>query len=811
MTVDSQCQTNPFPGPQAYGRNERDWFFGRTNEIEDLTSLVLSTSTTLLYAPSGTGKSSLVQAGVAPHLEQRFDFRVLPAVHLGTGARTDGGGNVANPFIRAVRDAISGGSGDPGDLNDVVERCRPADTAGRVLLVLDQFEEVFADPELWVEREEFFATLSSTLDRHTWLRAIIALRSDYLAELAPYERLLPDDGLTVRYQLEPLSEEAATEAVRAAFTATGLTLASGDLRTLMDMLLVDPVRPHVRARYVNTIQLQIVCRQLWEEVRQQEGPVQAVLASGSAVSLTDSMVRFVDDAIAAAVGHNHRAEAAVRWWLSHRLITSSGRRAFVQVGEEDSAGLPNALLTGLAEVKLVQLEQRHGSRLVELTHDSMTDGVRASNEAWLRVRAQIRRRVSALLFVILLGLLGAFPFLLITEEGRLAETSGALGETETRVSFQGGEQAVVVDIWVSALPQTRAQSLTLRVVPRGGSADVLAEDTVELVPGTAVGSLVGARTRSDRWYEVVLRAERPDDEVSYQLSVSDLPLMPEGAERVSEVSDGRLGVVLAEHERHLVSVHGGDLVGVSGGNVLVYVDELAVVEGTRDDQITVLQLEDLTSTDPPASATVLRERLPGPRPMNQDEVIPLSFSRAQVVSFTVPDSPTPLGLQGRCSPSAHVAVSRNDTQEDAAVESQFGPEPSIVPLRLQPGEYSIVLASAADHLGGVACTLSVRSFSGDALSTFGVYRVGLHADVATSAVAVRLAEDAVLTAELPAELSASLLCDRQADEVMTTVNGRLLAYVAGNARCTFWFSHTQAPEGRSTLDLSVVRTPGQGG
>jgi len=49
----SRTRVNPFPGPRAYRRNDEEYFFGRSEEVDELTALVLSSSATLLYAPSG--------------------------------------------------------------------------------------------------------------------------------------------------------------------------------------------------------------------------------------------------------------------------------------------------------------------------------------------------------------------------------------------------------------------------------------------------------------------------------------------------------------------------------------------------------------------------------------------------------------------------------------------------------------------------------------------------------------------------------------------------------------------------------------
>src|SRR5205807_1382661 len=68
---------NPFPGPTPYQREDEAFFFGRDAEIDELTSLVLSSSAVLLDAPSGTGKSSLINAGLTPSLK-RESFTIVP-------------------------------------------------------------------------------------------------------------------------------------------------------------------------------------------------------------------------------------------------------------------------------------------------------------------------------------------------------------------------------------------------------------------------------------------------------------------------------------------------------------------------------------------------------------------------------------------------------------------------------------------------------------------------------------------------------------------------------------------------------------
>jgi hypothetical protein len=266
---------NPFPGPKPYRRGQEGLFFGRSDEIEELTSLVLSTSAVLVYAQSGSGKSSLLQAGLVPSLgDPPFSFRALPTVRFGrvSPKRTGGEGSrsESNPFTEQVYDTIAPDVVQAEDERDLLQLARYLyhDAGDRnSLLVLDQLEELFADPALWRERAAFMAQLRDALDANPWLRAVLAIRSDYLANLLPHERELPG-RILIRYRLESLREQAARAAIVQAFKTSGIPLAPEETNLVLDRLLtVDTGLPgaHARGEFVNLIQLQILCSRLWEE------------------------------------------------------------------------------------------------------------------------------------------------------------------------------------------------------------------------------------------------------------------------------------------------------------------------------------------------------------------------------------------------------------------------------------------------------------------------------------------------------------------------------------------------------------------
>lgn len=70
----------PYKGPESYQVEDADFFFGRDQEAFQLVSTILSARMTVLHAPSGAGKTSLLNARIIPHLEARgwTPVRILP-------------------------------------------------------------------------------------------------------------------------------------------------------------------------------------------------------------------------------------------------------------------------------------------------------------------------------------------------------------------------------------------------------------------------------------------------------------------------------------------------------------------------------------------------------------------------------------------------------------------------------------------------------------------------------------------------------------------------------------------------------------
>jgi hypothetical protein len=156
----------PYPGPRPFERGEQNLFFGRDREVTDLFSLIIAHREALLYAQSGAGKTSLLNAGAIPLLVQE-GFEVLPVARVrGLVPEEVDLKEIVDVYAFNTLMAWLADGVDPRSLASISVaaflrgRGHLTDDQGLPLprvAIFDQFEELFAFyAERWREREGFF-------------------------------------------------------------------------------------------------------------------------------------------------------------------------------------------------------------------------------------------------------------------------------------------------------------------------------------------------------------------------------------------------------------------------------------------------------------------------------------------------------------------------------------------------------------------------------------------------------------------------------------------------------------------------------
>jgi WD40 repeat protein len=403
MTANEVMHSNPYVGPRPFADNdqERRLFFGRERESADLLSLVMAERIVLFYAPSGAGKSSLINARLLPALRDE-GFTILGKARVGGQLPSDAQVNqIDNVYMfNLLRDLDQ----DRTDHSALAQQrlsdylaANPAnpDRPDRVLII-DQFEELFTTyADQWPKREEFFRQLNQALsdDPHLWM--ILTMREDYIAEVDPYARLLPN-RIRVRYRMQYMGQAAALDAVQQPATLGGRpfepNVAENLVNNLRQMSDGEADAPNL-GEHVEPVQLQVVCMQLWENLRTRPGDTITAadlesLSRGAGLSefVNHALAMFYEQTLQAVLTTNDAlvSEREVRDWFSHTLITRDGTRNLLYQSEGETGGMPNTVVLELERRFLLRGETRGGGRWVELVHDRLVEPIREANEAWRR-------------------------------------------------------------------------------------------------------------------------------------------------------------------------------------------------------------------------------------------------------------------------------------------------------------------------------------------------------------------------------------------------------------------------------------------
>jgi hypothetical protein len=383
-------------GPRPFERGDSHLFFGREREIRELVSWVVVNRILLVYAPSCSGKTSLLNAGLIPALEGQ-GFEILPIARvrglipddISLGAT--GNVYVLNTLIRLARAEDVPASLVQLRLAKFIEtRPHLEDEDGFPaprLLVFDQFEELLiAYPERWTERGRFFEQVREALDANELLRVVLIIREDYLAQLDPYAATSFPDRLRAQFRLEPMRQAAALSAVVKPLSQFGRTFEPGVAERLVNDLMAIRSKTAtgtqiVQGEYVEPIQLQVVCQTLWSNL-----PSDVTSISHDQLSsfgdVNEALSGFYVHCIQMTVRLTGTREANIRRWFEHMLITPAGTRGTVYGGTMETGGLPNAAVGALENLHLIRAELRAGARWYELTHDCFIEPILRSNEAW---------------------------------------------------------------------------------------------------------------------------------------------------------------------------------------------------------------------------------------------------------------------------------------------------------------------------------------------------------------------------------------------------------------------------------------------
>jgi energy-coupling factor transporter ATP-binding protein EcfA2 len=176
--------TSPYRGLDRFEDRDKDLFFGRDQLIKSLLAQLSASNVLLVLGASGSGKSSVVRAGLLPQLSQligaRFRyFMLVPDV---------------NPF-ESLRTAVQGAGFSQAQTRELAE-AKPETPAKLIqtlqrsgdqwLFFVDQFEEIFTVGDEKLRASFIAALLQIARDSNRSAKLVLAMRADFLDRFSPF-------------------------------------------------------------------------------------------------------------------------------------------------------------------------------------------------------------------------------------------------------------------------------------------------------------------------------------------------------------------------------------------------------------------------------------------------------------------------------------------------------------------------------------------------------------------------------------------------------------------------------------------------
>lgn len=359
----------PYKRLDYYDYEDHPIFFGREEETQVFLSEILSSRLVLLYARSGTGKTSLINAGVRPLLAAS-GFRTA-MVRMGT-----------DPFS-AIRQATPPPSGavEAGGNLPLAEHFRRtlSREGASTVLFLDQFEEFFIHltPEI---RDRFVREIAEVHhDANLPVFLVFSLREDFFVEMDCFRQEIPNifhNNSNLR--LHWFDDEAATQAILRPAERYGLAYEPDLLTRMLGDLRRD-------SKGIEPIRLQLVCDALWE-LHSANGARAFTVADYERLGGVAKIEQQAFDEALGRVREKDRQNLLPA--LLRSLITEAGTKNYTELGwllaalRVEERDLQKVLLP-LQEARLVRASRKETVVFYELSHDYLVPLV----QRWLAARA----------------------------------------------------------------------------------------------------------------------------------------------------------------------------------------------------------------------------------------------------------------------------------------------------------------------------------------------------------------------------------------------------------------------------------------
>jgi hypothetical protein len=409
----------PFKFLDAYDQEDTKIFFGRDEEIAALYEMVFQSPILLIYGASGTGKTSLIQCGLASKF-QTHDWLALSIRR---------GNNINISFEKTLADAGANKfeADDMDWLKEVMEdkevvtvkkqlstfsksfKAIYLNSFRPIYLIFDQFEELFI-LGTQEEQQQFIETVKEVLLVEQPVKMIFSIREEYLGHLNVFERAVPQ-LLRKKLRVEQMSLDKVRQVIKGAtsFESSNVDLEIGETDLITEAIF-DKIKGNEKTLTIQLPYLQVFLDKFYLEITKDDTRTSEAVFSMAALrkigDIGDVLRNFLEEQVEGiskrlAVGHE-MITAEMIWKILSPFATLEGTKE-PTTKENLYDKLPNFSKTLIdrtleAFINSRILRYTEEAEIYEIAHDSLAKRIaekRSDEEiALLEIKRLIRAQTA---------------------------------------------------------------------------------------------------------------------------------------------------------------------------------------------------------------------------------------------------------------------------------------------------------------------------------------------------------------------------------------------------------------------------------